>query len=175
MDIDKELKRFGNVDTAPAGTIEVADENLDRPLKDAKPKLKKQSWRPAPVTEVSGKEPGWRYHQFRPDQIDQKQREGWVIVNSMNRGGDEASVGDGRLTDGSPVDSVVGVRNNLILMRMLEELAIQRDEYYENLNQANMKGAISKFKEDVTVDAENKESKTAAYGDIKISVGDVDD
>ncbi len=89
-----------------------------------------KSWAPASTISFTGMEKGFRYKcvQNKPERIARHEQEGWEIVSRKDgaKTGNDPSVID-KL--GRPVDTTVRVRDT-ILMRMPEEFAKSRENYY---------------------------------------------
>jgi hypothetical protein len=91
-------------------------------------------WAPASVLTVPEqyKMSGWRYRwvsKNRPGRIQKMKEEGWIIDQELGKKiqGEVART----IEDGTPVDSTTQMRE-LIIMRIPEHLAKQREKYYAN-------------------------------------------
>lgn len=144
-------------------TIPKVMQNLENAQKTEKRKLSKP-WAPSHLLKVSGKVPGYRYRMCSMDamNLQKKLDEGWEIVKKGIDGKHE-SISNGTLMDGSQLDNTIRKRN-LILMRMPEELAKSREEYYSQLNKAAVPNKVKDLKE------EAKKANVEVYGDVKITM-----
>lgn len=121
------------------------------------------SWKPASVTDVVNKEPGNRYRWVNkdPDNLAKKEAEGWETINGLQA--DKASpVGSNRIEEGKPLTSVYEKRD-VVLMRLPEETALQRDAYYNAENERRVTGLTAHIKKEA-----GKEG-TGVHGEITIS------
>ncbi len=120
------------------------------------------SWKPASVTDVTGKEPGYRYRWVNkdPDNLAKKVQEGWETINGLQSDG--ATPEDSRINDGHKMTSVTEKRD-VILQRIPEELALERDAYYNNESDRRISGLTAHIKKDL-----GKEG-AAMHGEITIS------
>lgn len=118
------------------------------------------SWKPASVTDVANKEDGYRYRWSgkTPDNLAKKQAEGWESVSSL--GGAVAS--QGRIDDGKPL-STVYEKHDLVLQRIPEEVALERDAYYNGETERRTAGLTAHIKKEI-----GKEG-AETHGDITIS------
>lgn len=146
-------------------TAEVTKRGVGRPPKND---LKKghSSWRPANVSEVSNKEPGFRYRwaSKAPDNLTKKKIEGWETVNAVTNPQTTAEAGHGRINDGKPLTSAQE-RSDAVLMRIPEDMAEQRDAYYNNESARRVSGLTAHLKKEMQRDAGN----APVHGEIKIS------
>jgi len=124
------------------------------------------SWTPANVSEVSNKEPGFRYRWARKDKdnVAKKQLENWEIVNAVNAPETHAEPGYGRLNDGKALTSTQE-RNDSILMRIPEEIAQLRDDYYNNEASRRVQGLTAHLKKEMGSHGGN----APVHGEIKLS------
>lgn len=131
------------------------------------PKKSRRSWKPANLVEIPNefKEPGWRYYcvDKRTIRLAQKLREGYVIdkniVPKMRNAGmidDQPST----LQDGHPKDNTLTFRE-LLVLKIREEDAQSRDEYFQNENPLN-----KKLQEED--DSFHRDTGGRTYGDIKL-------
>lgn len=132
-----------------------------RPKQDG---LKKgnSSWKPASVTEVVNKEDGYRYRWSNKsaDNLAKKAAEGWETVSGLQS--DNATPVGNRITDGANMTSVYE-KHDLILQRIPEETARERDAYYSAETERRTAGLTAHIKKDL-----GKEG-AATHGDITIS------
>lgn len=120
------------------------------------------SWRPASVTDVVGKEPGYRYRWCNkdPDNLAKKEAEGWISVGLDS---DKTSpVDSNRINEGKPITSVIEKRD-VILQRIPEELAQERDAYFNKESERRIQGLTAHIKKDL-----GKEG-AGSHGQITIS------
>lgn len=126
------------------------------------PPLKKgkSSWKPASVTDVTNKEPGFRYRWINklPDNLAKKAAEGWETVSGVTSDKAKASPED----SGKNPTSVFEKRD-LILARIPEEVALERDAYMSEKTQKRTLGLTAHLKK------EAGESKARLHGSITIS------
>lgn len=120
------------------------------------------SWKPASVTEVTNKEDGYRYRWSNktPDNLAKKQLEGWETVSAIK--GDNSEAPEPRINDGTSLTSV-NEKHDVILQRIPEELAQERDGYFENVNKRRVEGLTAHIKDDLKKEGAN------AHGEITIS------
>lgn len=132
-----------------------------RPKQDS---LKKgnSSWKPASVTEVINKEPGYRYRwaNKHPDNLAKKKLEGWETVSGIMS--DNSVAPEPRINDGKPLSSI-HEKHDLILQRIPEEVAKERDRYHDELNERRIEGLTAHVKEDL------RKEGAASHGEITIS------
>lgn len=134
---------------------------------DKKSKVKKgnSSWMPASVTDVVGKEPGYRYRWCNkdPDNLAKKEAEGWETINGLQA--DKVNPTDSnKIEEGKNLTSVFEKRD-VILKRIPEELAQERDAYYNNENERRIKGLTAHIKNKMREEGGN----APVHGDITIS------
>lgn len=130
-----------------------------------RPPLKKgkTSWKPASVTDVVNKEDGYRYRWSNksPDNLHKKSLEGWETVSAINGG--NISVGD-RIQDGKNLSSTFE-KHDVILQRIPEETAKQRDDYFDNETQRRTAGLTAHLKKEIR----DKGDNAPVHGNITIS------
>ena len=106
-------------------------------------KVGKKSWKPAKMLDVLDKVAGYRYRwcDKDPASLDKKQAEEWQFVKGRTAKLD-ASTDAAKDIEGADksLTSITEYRE-LVLMRLDEETAEARDEYYNNLN--NKQAAVS--------------------------------
>jgi hypothetical protein len=131
----------------------------------SKPAVKKgnSSWQPASLLDVANKEDGYRYRwsNKNPDNLAKKAAEGWETVSAIQSPHTKA-VDNNYINDGKPLTSVTQ-KHDCILQRIPEELAEQRDAYYNAESERRVAGLTAHIKKDL-----GKEG-AAAHGDITIS------
>lgn len=120
------------------------------------------SWKPASVTEVANKEAGYRYRWSHkdPDNLAKKAAEGWETVSAISSDGSEASAP--RIEDGASLSSV-NEKRDVILQRIPEEVAQQRDAYMNDKAAKRISGLTAHIKKDL-----GKEGADM-HGDITIT------
>jgi len=131
----------------------------------AKPAIKKgkPSWKPASVTDVIDKEPGYRYRWSNKlaDNLAKKDAEGWETVSGLFS--DKASgVDDGKITSGKKLTSVYE-KHDVILQRIPEDVALERDAYINDRTKQRTLGLTSHFKKEASG------IKAPTHGEITIS------
>lgn len=122
------------------------------------------TWSPANVAEIQGKEDGYRYRKIRkdPDNISKKAQEGWELVSGVNGQNTTSQAGAGRINDGTAITSV-REGTDWVLGRMPEEEAQKRDAYFNNESKRRIAGLTSHLKKEMGKDG------AAIHGDITIS------
>jgi hypothetical protein len=120
------------------------------------------SWTPASLNEFSDKEDGYRYRMVRkdPENLAKKTQEGWETVSKLNANTKHDD--PGRIEDGQNLTSVQEGRD-WVLMRMTEEVAKERDAFWNNESARRVSGLTAHVKKEI--------GKTGgeAHGDITIS------
>lgn len=120
-------------------------------IEQKKSSLKKgnSSWQPANITDVRDKEDGYRYRWVNknPDNMAKKAAEGWEIVNGL-QADKTTPEGELRINDGKALTSTREKRD-VILQRMPEEIALQRDAYYDKENDRRISGLTAHIKKEV--------------------------
>lgn len=129
-------------------------------------KIKKgtNSWKPASLNEFENKESGYRYRMVRkdPDNLARKRAEGWEPVSGINN--PTASYQDpNKIEQGKGLTSV-NEGKDWILHRMPEELAKQRDEYFDKKSKDRVKGLTAHLKSEMSKTGTN----APLHGEIKI-------
>ncbi len=111
----------------------------------------KSSWKPASLNEFNDKEDGYRYRMARkdPENLARKASEGWETVSKVN----------------SPDTKHVDAGRDWILQRIPEELAQERDAYYQNENDRRTAGLTAHVKREM----QNKGGNAPVHGEITIS------
>lgn len=106
------------------------------------------SWQPASVTDVTNKDPNFRYRWAHkdPTNLQKKEQEGWEYVNGLSS--DKTSPTDGRITDGHRM-TAVHEKHDLVLMRLSEEQALGRDDYYNEKSARSVAGLTAHIKKDL--------------------------
>lgn len=102
-----------------------------RPPKNEAPLKKGNStWKPANVLDVFDKEPGYRYRVAEKSSrnLAKKQREGWEIVSGVTDQNTGNNTGN-YLDKGKPLTSVLE-GYDYVIMRIPEEIAQERDAYF---------------------------------------------
>ena len=107
----------------------MSDKHLQENLKKGRP-----SWRPAQMLTVE-KEPGYRYRWVRKDDanIERKTNESWSFVAKDVHEHPEG------INDGKPLTST-GEYREMVLMRIPEEIAQERDAYFRALTDRQTRG-----------------------------------
>ena len=124
----------------------------------------KTSWKPASVTDVTNKEDGYRYRWANktPDNLAKKLQEGWETVSGITSDGSQA-VDDGKMSSGKKLTSIYE-KHDVILQRIPEEVAQERDAYYADRTKKQTLGLTSHFKNEI-----KKEGNVPTHGEITIS------
>ena len=142
---------------------EVRQEVLDADSQEA---ASNSSWKPASYIHIPEnlKKPGFRYRACNTEKtgnIDKKIAEGWEIDTELTQKMRRTPT----LQDGQNLDTTMKIRE-LVIMRMPEELAKQRDKYYSDLSSRARNNIASKFKKD----ASDLNDGAGAYGESKESL-----
>lgn len=105
-------------------------------------------WKPANLLDVDRKSDGWRYRwvENTPENIAKKRRERWDFVPKEDTA--EHDTPD-HVGDGSPLTSVTEIRD-MVLMRIPEEDAKERDAYYAELTRKQTVGLKDAVQEEMT-------------------------
>lgn len=127
------------------------------PLKKGKP-----AWRPASVTNVVDKEPGYRYRWCNKDidNLSKKELEGWETVSKLSS--DKTRPSEERFQDGKNLTSTYE-KHDLILQRIPEDIAQERDAYFQNENVRRTAGLTAHLKKEI------KPTGASLHGEITIS------
>lgn len=99
----------------------------------------RSTWKPANVLDILDKEPGYRYRVAEKSarNIAKKQREGWEIVSAINSPNtDNKSIGNG-VDLGKQMGSVLD-GHDYIIMRIPEDMAQERDDYFNGESSRRM-------------------------------------
>lgn len=124
----------------------------------------KTSWKPASVTDVVDKEDGYRYRWSNKDadNLHRKQAEGWETVSPLSS--DKASPAEERFQDGKKLTSI-NEKHDCVLQRIPEELAQERDAYFNEQSARRTAGLTSHLKKEM----KDKGGNAPVHGDITIS------
>lgn len=98
-----------------------------------------RSWKPASTINFNNMEPGYRYKCVlnKPERISRHEQEGWEIVTRKGAAG--TNIPTENLDKlGRSTDTTVKVRDT-VLMRIPEEFAKEREEYYNQRTQRRTK------------------------------------
>lgn len=139
-------------------------EEKRKPGRPPEVKKGKSSWKPASVTDVTDKEPGYRYRWARKDDdnIATKLANGWEVVSKLTS--DKTSLAEERFTDGRRLTST-HEKKDLILLRTTEEHALEINEYYNNETERRTMGLTAHLKKDI----KEKGGNAPVHGEITIS------
>lgn len=121
------------------------------------------SWKPASVTDVTNKEPGYRYRWVskEPSNLQKKRDEHWETVSGLTSD-KVAPEESNRINDGKDISSVYE-KHDVLLMRIPEETAQGRDAYYNAESERRVAGLTSHIKKELGKDGAD------THGDITIS------
>jgi len=111
-----------------------------------------EPWRPALLLQVKPI-PGFRLHWARQDELDRVLAEGWTPVKGKD-------LTERTTIDGTQMDSNI-LKRELILVKMPEELAKQRDAYYAKKAAEAIQDSVKTFEE--------SGDKGLSYGSINIT------
>jgi hypothetical protein len=133
----------------------------DNQSKDSAVKKGRPSWVPASLNVFFDKEEGYRYRMSRKDSsnLAKKAQEGWENVSGI-QSVDTKHESAGRIHDGSSLTSVQEGRD-WVLQRIPEDVALERDEYYNREAGRRIQGLTAHVKESVR--------GASLHGDITIS------
>lgn len=128
------------------------------PVKKGKP-----TWKPASLNEFTNKEEGYRYRMVRkdPDNLARKNSEGWETVSKVNSGKTK-QIAPGYIDDGSKLTSVQEGKD-WILQRIPEEVAAERDNYFNKENGRRESGLTAHIKQEAA------KHGAETHGEITIS------
>lgn len=134
--------------------MEEAKRGPGRPKQEA---LKKgnDSWKPASVTDVANKEPGYRYRWSRKDPANlyKKDQEGWETVSDLTS--DQAYPEDSnKITEGKSLTTVYE-KHDVVLQRIPEERAKLRDKYWNDESERRVAGLTAHIKKDLAKEGAN--------------------
>lgn len=126
----------------------------EKPVKKGNP-----SWRPHKTLEVRNQRPGMRLRWVNTDpaNLEKKQAEGWKFAETTEH--DRAK----GVEHGKGLGSVKQYRD-LVLMEMPEELAVARNEYFQNETKAQVGGITKRLKSKLA-----ESGSAATYGDVQIN------
>lgn len=119
------------------------------------------SWKPAGITDVTDKEPGYRYRfcNKEPENLAKKVAEGWEPVSGLQA--DKAKLVQ-NTNEAKPLTSV-HERRDTILYRMPEEIAQSRDDYYNKITARSESVLTAHIKQEL------RKEGAEAHGKITIS------
>lgn len=128
-------------------------------------KMKKgtASWQPAAVTDVVNKEPGYRYRWSAKDAdtLAKRKAEHWETVSGLQS--DQVSPTEhNRQDEGQGLTSIYEKRD-LILQRIPEEIALERDAFFNDKADRQVSGLTAHTK------AEMSKEGAGMHGEITIS------
>lgn len=125
----------------------------------------RSSWKPASVTDVTDKEPGYRYRWANktPDNLAKKEAEGWETVSKGTSADDAFAVDDGNVHTGKKLTSIYEKRD-VILQRIPEDIALERDAYMNEKTKKRTIGLTAHFKKEA-----REAGGAPVHGDITIS------
>lgn len=133
----------------------------ESPKRLGRPPLKKgkASWQPASLNEFEGKEEGFRYRMSSkdPKNLAKKDQEGWETVT-----GGIKHIDAGRIDDGAKMTSVYE-GHDWVLQRIPEEVAQDRDAYWNKETARRTAGLTAHIKKDLSKDS------AEVHGEITIS------
>lgn len=138
---------------------------MEEPKRIGRPPLIKKgkpTWKPASVTDVVDKEEGYRYRWCNKDadNLAHKAVEGWETVSRLSS--DKAKPTEERMLDGKNLSSTYE-KHDVLLMRIPEELAQERDAYFANESQRRTAGLTAHLKKEVA------KVGAGTHGEITIS------
>lgn len=136
-----------------------------RPSKSNSIKSGNSSWAPASLNEFINKEDGYRYRMSRndPANLAKKAQEGWENVSGI-QSANTKHISAERIGDATSL-TTVQQGHDWVLQRIPEELAEQRDAYYNRESQRRVEGLTAHVKRDM----KDKGGNAPVHGDITIS------
>jgi hypothetical protein len=125
----------------------------------------KSTWKPASLNEFNDKEDGYRYRMVRkdPENLAKKASEGWEAVSGVN-GSSTKHIEPQNIGDAKKLTSVQEGRD-WVLHRIPEDLAKERDAYYEGETHRRTAGLTAHVKNEMR----NKGGDAPVHGEITIS------
>lgn len=125
----------------------------------------KTAWKPAALNEFGHKEDGYRYRMSRkdPENLAKKAAEGWETVSNLQSPKTEHEA-PGRIHDGKALTSVQEGRD-WVLQRIPEEVAQERDSYFNDLTRRRTLGLTAHLRKEM----KEKGGNAPIHGDITIS------
>lgn len=142
--------------------------DLIRAIEDATGvKRGRPRWKPASLLDVVKKTPGYRYRwvENTPENIAKKRRERWEMAPKEDSA---QHVQPGHVQDGQPLTTVTEMRE-MVLMRMPEEDARERDAYIRELTRQQTVGIKKDVEDEIARAADSVGARRAAvHGKIII-------
>lgn len=134
-----------------------------RPKQEDSFKKGNSSWKPASLNEFKDKEDGYRYRMSRKDPVNlQKKRdEYWENVGGI-QSPQTSHDAPNKIEHGKPLTSVYE-GHDWVLQRIPEEIAQERDAYYNAETERRTSGLTAHIKKEMAKDG------ATAHGDITIS------
>lgn len=128
-----------------------------------KPRKGNKSWRPAALLEVKSRDPSFRLRwvDADPANLMRKRAEGWVTAEK----GDAVHDRPPTVESGSGDQSSITSYRNMVLMKMPEEMALARAEYYQEQAAAQVATIKDRLNEDL---GQRTGGKVQATGRITI-------
>ena len=135
--------------------------------KPGRPPIKKgkSTWKPASLNEFTDKEDGYRYRMSRkdPENLAKKEQEGWETVSAVNGAATKHDDPE-RIGEPKKLTSVQEGRD-WVLQRLPEDLAKERDSYYQDLTDRKTAGLTAHIKREI----KDKGGNAPVHGEITIS------
>lgn len=136
-----------------------------RPPLTEQVKKGRASWKPSSLNEFFNKDPDYRYRMCRndPANLAKKSAEGWETVSGITNPElkhDEP----GRIQDGAKLTSVQQ-GHDWVLQRIPEELAKERDDYFNNESERRVAGLTAHLRKGMN----DKGGGASLHGEIAIS------
>lgn len=122
------------------------------------------AWKPASLNEFFDKEAGYRYRMSRkePGNLAKKAAEGWETVSGVQNS-DVKHDEPGRIQDGAKLTSVQE-GHDWVLQRIPEELAAERDAYFNNESERRVAGLTAHLRKGMA----DKGGNASIHGEITI-------
>lgn len=131
----------------------------------AQPEKKgKRSWKPHSLLDVYDKQSGYRYRWVNkePQNVYKKKAEGWEMVSGITSDTAKQPEHVKRMMDGANITSIIE-KHDCVLMRLPEELATERDDYFRNQTARRTQGITDH------IHKEAAKQGTETHGEITIS------
>lgn len=121
------------------------------------------SWTPASLNEFNNKEDGYRYRMSRkdPQNLSKKAQEGWENVSAIQSPETTQEIPN-KIEHGKALTSV-NEGHDWVLQRIPEELALERDSYFNAETERRTAGLTAHIKKEMAKEG------AAVHGDITIS------
>lgn len=121
------------------------------------------SWKPASLNEFRNKEDGYRYRMVNKDPVNMAKKiaEQWEPISGI-QGAATSHENPNRIEQGKPLTSV-NEGHDWVLMRVPEEVALERDAYFNAETERRTAGLTAHIKKDLAT------TGAGMHGEITIS------